>query len=394
MNLTDIKKNVNSYIGDSSTDRISDDDRNQAITEATAWLLEELGNEHMTDRTEIEYLPTVMWYKMDSLTPYLLTAGQLRFKEESPDRVDFTRVEPRDLATMPQNRCSYAIEQYNGDAYIGIVTTDEVETKHKDLFGIDKYDGNTYTGTNTANIVEEENSVRFDMANTGVSYTSLETTSSTIDISSYSDNGYVIFEVEIPDLTDISSISVKFGSDLTTDYYLGTVTTDVNGGSFVVGVNTVKFLIADMTKVGSPDLSNVTEWSFIINHATTKPVAYDFRLSDLRVVEPLVLTFKYIFYRVGKNASGSDIIEFTSDTDVPFFIDRYPQYRFAVAHKAAASLYRLMRVYDGAGTEEALAKQALKRYRKNFSNERDGAGSAFKIHGVNFRSRRIKRIRL
>ena len=85
MNLSDVLKNVNTFIGDYSEDRVTADERYQAATEATAWLLEELGNEHMTDRAEIEFLPTVMWYKMDNLTPYLLTAGQLRFKEESPD---------------------------------------------------------------------------------------------------------------------------------------------------------------------------------------------------------------------------------------------------------------------------------------------------------------------
>ena len=66
MNLSDILKNTNTYIGDSSTDRVSDSDRWMAATEATAWLLEELGNEHMVDRADIEFLPTVTWYKMDN----------------------------------------------------------------------------------------------------------------------------------------------------------------------------------------------------------------------------------------------------------------------------------------------------------------------------------------
>jgi hypothetical protein len=393
MNLSDIKKNVNSFISDSSTDRVSEDERYQAITEATAWLLEELGNEHMTDRKEIEYLPTVTWYKMDNLTPYLLTAGQLRFKEEKSDRIDFTRIEARDLATMPKNQCAYAIEQYNGDAYMGIVTSDDVEPRHSNLFGLDRKDGQTYTGTNATNIVGESDSIRYDMAASGTTSTSIETTSSATDLSYYSNNGYIIFEIEIPDLTDVTSISVKFGSNLSTDYYLGTTTTDVNGGDLVEGVNTVKFLIADMTVIGSPDISSVTLWSFITNHATTKPIAYDFRLSDLRVVEPVTLTFKYIFYRVGKDASGTDIIEFTADTDIPFFIDRYPQYKFAVAHKAAASLHRIMRAFASAGSEESLAKKALKRYKKNFSNERDNANSAFRPAGISFRNRRIRRTR-
>ena len=117
MNLTDVLTNINTFIGDSSTDRISNAERYQAATEATAWILEELGNEHMTDRAEIEFLPTVTWYKMDSLTPYLLTAGELRFKDEENNENEFTRVDSRELVSMNQNKQAYAIERFGGGSY-------------------------------------------------------------------------------------------------------------------------------------------------------------------------------------------------------------------------------------------------------------------------------------
>lgn len=393
MNLSDIIKNINTYIGDSSTDRISADERYQAATEGTAWLLEELGNEHMTDRTDIEYIPTVTWYKMDSLTPYLLTAGQLRFKEDQGERVDFTRVEPRDLFTMAHNRHAYAIERFNGESYLGIIVPDMNEYPHQDLIQMNENDGLTYTGVNASNIVKEKDAVRFDMTTTGPTTTGLTTVTDSIDISSYDGVGVIIFEVEIPDIEEVTSVSIKFGENLSTDYYLGTVTQDINGNNLVAGVNTLKFKISELTPVGTPSLSDITVWSFNVNHLTSKPAVDGFRFSDLRVAEPLYLTFKYIFYRVGKDSTGDDIIEFTADTDVPFFMERYPQYRYAVAHKAAAVLFRSMVMPENARDEDRQANNSLDRYRKNFSGDRDMPSSQFKPAGINLRNRRIIRRR-
>lgn len=393
MDLSDIFKNLNSFIGDSSNDRVTQEERFQATTEATAWLLEELGNEHMTDRATIEYLPTVTWYKMDNLTPYLLTAGQLRYKE-GDDHTDFTRVEPRELESMTENKHAYAIERYNDDAYLGIVVPKTEEHTCTELIPMNASDGYTYTGTNATNIVAEKNAIRFDMASAGQTSTSIDTTTESVDISSYSDKGVIVFEVEIPDIEDVTSVSIKFGDNLSTDYFLGTQAQDINGNALAEGINTIKINVSDLTTVGSPSLSSIEEWEFIINHDAAKPVASDFRISDLRITTPIFLVFKYIFYRVGKDAGGSDIIEFSNTTDVPFFINRYPQYRFAVAHKAAAACFRFMQDWESAGSEERQAKEALTRFRKNFSGERDMPNSAFRPAGVTFRSRRFIRRRI
>lgn len=398
MNVSDIVKNLNTYIGDSSTDRISSEDRYQAITEATAWLLEELGNEHMVDRAEIEYLPTVTWYKMDTLTPYLLTAGQLRFKHEVGDRDDFTRVEARDLATMPNNRLAYAIERYNGDSYLGIVGPQYLDSAlnegcSTDLIALTESDGYTYLGVNAENIIEEFNAIRFDMQNTGQTATGVYTTSDSIDLTNYEGTGTLIYEIEIPDISDVTSVSIKFGTDLSTDYWLGVVTQDVNGNPLASGVNTVKFRWTDLTEVGTPTVSAVTEWQFQFNHATDKVLIDDIKISDLRIVKPIYLNFKYIFYRVGKDSTGTDLIEFTTTTDVPFFAERYPQYRFAVAHKAASILFRSLVLDDKARAEERDAINSLGRFKKNFSGERDMGSTAFKVAGVSLRNKRLIRRR-
>ena len=391
MNLTDVLTNINTFIGDSSTDRISNAERYQAATEATAWILEELGNEHMTDRAEIEFLPTVTWYKMDSLTPYLLTAGELRFKDEENNENEFTRVDSRELVSMNQNKQAYAIERFGGGSYLGITIPRSSQFPSKDIIPFSTSDSYTYTGINASNIKKEKDSLKFDMTATGVAITGVTTVTEAVDFTQYEDLGVFVFEIEIPDISGINSVSMKFGSNLSTDYFLGSVNQDVNGNALVVGVNTVKMKWSELTVIGTPDFASVTQWGFYINHETDKVEVDNFKLSDLRITKPVYLNFKYIFYRVGKNASGVDLIEFSADTDIPFFMERYPQYKFAVAHKAAGHLFKGMRLYQEAGTEDRDAKEALKRYRKNFTTERDLGSTAFRVAGINFNRRRIRR---
>ncbi len=389
MNVSNIITNTNTFIGDSSTDRVSATDRYQAVTEATAWLLEELGNEHMTDRAEIEFLPTVTWYKMDSLTPYLLTAGQLRFKEDPDERIDFTRVEARDLASMTGNRYAFAIERFNDDSYIGIKIPESSDYPYKELVPFNDADSLTYTGTNASNLYKESDAVRFDMTASGVTSTGLSTTTAPINLTDYEGLGVTIFDVEIPDVTDVTSITIKFGNNLVSDYWLGTVSQDAGGNAIAVGNNTIKVKWSELTKVGSPTISAVVSWQILINHLSSKPAIDVIKFSDIRIAKPNYLTFKYLFYRVGKNAAGVDITEFTADTDIPFFDQRYPQYKFAVAHKAAGILFRSLQQIENARAEDREANNALDRYRKNFSGERDMGSSSFKVAGVSLRGRRI-----
>jgi len=393
MNLSDVIKDINTFIGDSSTDRVSAADRYQAATEATAWLLEELGNEHMVDRAEVEFLPTVMWYKMDNMTPYLLTSGELAFSEDEDNAADFTRVDARQLTTLSNEKYGYAIERFNGASYLGVRMPNANKYPHKDIIAFNKSDGNSYTGLNATNITKEKFAVSFEMATTGQSSTGLALTSEAKNLGDYVESGVIIFEVEIPDVTDVTSVSIKFGTDMATDHFTGVAIQDINGNALVSGVNTVKIKWSDLTIVGSADTSAITEWEFRINHETDKSVIEGLKFSDLRIAKPVQLNFKYIFYRVGQDTAGADIIEFGADTDVPFFIERYPQYKFAVAHKAAGRLYKNMRLFQEAGTEERDAREALTRYRKNFATERDMGSTAFKVAGINFNRRRVKRRR-
>lgn len=385
MTVQDIIDLANSYISDTSNDRLTETQRLDAVTEATAWLLEELGNEHMVNKEEIEFLDTVTWYKLDAQVPTILTTGDVRLKHDHD--VDFTRQDIRAFSTMTVNRPSYTIERYNGDTFLGLKMPSN--NYSKDIIAYNKDDSNTYTGINADNFVKEEYALRFDMQATGQSTTGVETTIDAVDFTSFDGRARLVFEIEIPDITDVTSVSLRFGSNLSSDYYLGTVTQDINGNTLSEGLNIIKIAWEDLTQVGTP--GSLTKWRVNINHQTSKPVMEGIKVSDLRADLPTLVNLKYIFWHVGEDASGTQITEFADTTDVPFFSGRYDQYKFAVAHQTASHLFRSLRLKDEAEDEEIQAGRALVRYRKNFSGERDLNDSAFKVAGINFRRRKTIR---
>ena len=74
--VSDIIDHMDQFVGDVSTDRVSDGTRYRHITEAVAWLQEELGNDHQISTYTLSHLDTVYRYKLTStLADLLVGAG-------------------------------------------------------------------------------------------------------------------------------------------------------------------------------------------------------------------------------------------------------------------------------------------------------------------------------
>ena len=80
--LNSIKTNLDTYLGDSTNDRITEAERFQFITEATSWLSEELGNEHSNVTYTLDFIDTVNYYKVTSSVADLLIGADLRRPKE------------------------------------------------------------------------------------------------------------------------------------------------------------------------------------------------------------------------------------------------------------------------------------------------------------------------
>ena len=89
--------NLNTYLGDTSNDRVTEAERFQALTEATIWAQETLENDHQNATYELDYLDSVNYYKVTTSIADLLSAADLRRDKDDQDKT-FSFKSPKDLA--------------------------------------------------------------------------------------------------------------------------------------------------------------------------------------------------------------------------------------------------------------------------------------------------------
>jgi hypothetical protein len=407
--LSSVLTNTNTYLGDASTDRVSDAERYQAVTEATAWLLEELGNEHMVDTYDLDYLDTVNYYKVTTPLANLLVGADLRQGER--DQVQsFARKSAREMAEeigRESKDRAWGLDRHDNQAYLAITFPSKYQAQVLSSMNTIT-DGGTWTadttGSDATNLTTDTNefkhgagSLNFDLdvsqsvGNYAVIYLP---DASSRDLSQYEDLGSFLYEVYIPENLYTTSLTLTWGSDTgatpstKANYWSATVTTDVNGNALADGWNTIKVDWANSTLTGTPDSSAVVYYEFRVTYGASQADDTDYRLDYFRLVQPETLTFHYISWKVGTDTNGTDITAFTATTDIPFYSGQYDQYRYAVAHKAASILYySALRLPDQGAIELGQAQQALDRYRKNFESSKVREIKSFKILGVNLRRR-------
>lgn len=407
--IASVQTALDTYLGDSSTDRISSAERFNAMTEATAWLLEELGNEHMVDTYALDFLDSVNYYKVTTDLANLLVGADLR-RDKADQVISFARKSPREIAEeigQGSKDPSWAIDRHDNETFLVVNFRSKYDAQV--ISSLDTItDGGTWTtydaGSDALNLTTDNNEFKqgsgcinfdVDVSQSGNNFATIYVPDiGPIDLSSYEDLGSFIYWVYIPENLYTTSLTLYWGSDTAAtpatraNYWSATVTTDINGNALADGWNEIKVNWSDATMTGTPDSSAVVYIEKRLTYDASQTDDTDYRYDYLRIVQPEQLNFHYISWKVGTNNSGTDITAYTATNDIPFYSGQYDQYKYAVAHKAASILYySALRLPEQGAVEAGQADQALARYRKNFESSKVREVKSFKIHGVNLRRR-------
>lgn len=399
-------QNLNTYFGDSTTDRVSDAQRYQALTESTAWLLEELGNEHMIESVDIAYYDTVHNYKVTGILPDLLVGADLR-RTVGLHTVSFARKSGREITEEIGQRSqdpSWATERIGTDTYM-LINFDP-QNSHQVIDTMDVVDGwvADTTGSDATNITvnyyerqEGAACLEFDIlaSQSANHYATIYRNSTTVDLSTYADEGSILFDFFIPDSTHVSSVTFTFGSGTSVtpatkaNYWSQTISTDINGNALVDGWNTLMLNFHEANKTGNPVIASTSYLEIRVNYSSLQATDNGFKVDFIRAALPERLEFNYVSWNVGSvsAADPTKISAFTATTNVPFFSGSYDQYRYPVAHKAASILFYAVRLGIEAEREEVAAIKSLARLRKNFESSKIRESHTWKIAGVNLRRR-------
>lgn len=398
LTVNSIITNLNSYIGDSSTDRITAAERLQYVTEATIWLQEELGNDLQNATYPLHYYDTVHTYKITTATADMLMGSDLRRGEL--DQVEsFTHKSSRELAEEIGQRDpepSWTIERRDGDSFLVVnapskyaaITISDCDSTTSGG-GTWELDAVNSDATNLTIDVNEfkQGSASFnfdaDVSQSGNNKLELVNTDlSTLDLSDYEDLAAFIFWVYIPDTTDFTSVTLYWGSS-TSNYWSATTTTDITGSAWVNGWNRVKFNWSDATATGTPDETAITYMQVDLNYGAGQGDDTDFRIDDIILVRPEKLTFHYLSWNVGTTSGGTDLTAFAATSDIPYFSGQYDQYKYAVAHKAASIAFQNLRLLQESQFEQAEAERALSRARQFIPSSKNPETKSFKVRGNN-----------
>lgn len=404
--INDIVTNLNSFIGDASTDRITAAERLQFITEATIWLQESLLNDTQNATYTLNYLDNVHSYKVTSAITDLLEGADLRRSEDDQGE-SFAHKSSREMAEeigQEFGESSWAIERRDSNWYLVVnhqskyspllVVDCESTTSGGGTWALDTTNGDGTTLTiDTVEFKQGSGCFNFDADVSQTANNKVEIGTEdldALDLSEYEDLASWVFWVYIPESTNFSSITLYWGSS-TSAYWSATVTTDIDAAAWADGWNRVKINWADATKTSTPDETAIDYMQVDFNYAAGYTDDTDFRLDDIVLVRPEKLTFHYISWNVG-DTSASDstkVKAFAATTNVPYFSGQYDQYKYAVAHKAASLIFSSLRLKNESETEMLEAMRALQRAKNIIPSSKNPEIKSFKVRGVNLtRNRR------
>lgn len=398
--LNNIQTQLNSYIADTSTDRVSAAERYQYITEATTWLQTELDNDHSVKTYAIQYFDSLNYYKLNAALSDVLESNALR-RATTESNVDLTRKDARAITidiSQHQMESAYALERRDSNLF-AIINHESKYTKLQvSTFDSLTSDGGTWTADN---VNSDATNLRVDNTDgsnstTGCLAFDINVTQSANNLATIYNTGLVsedltdeqdlttwILDFKLPTIADISSITFYWGTD-TSNYWSVTATTQYDGSAFIIGWNTATFQWLGATMTGTPTITNIQYIRVDINYTSGQTNATSFKLDNLRLVQPETLTLSYTSWNVGVDASGNPLKAFGNTTDVPYFSGLYDNYLYAVAHKAAAYVFRSLRLYDEAKAQDADAQDEMERVKQVIPKSRPAEMKSFRVRGVRF----------
>lgn len=397
--VAEIVTNLNSYIGDATTDRVSAAERLQYITEATVWLQESLENDTQNVTYAFNYFDGVHYYKVTSALADLLEGADLR-RQEADQFETMAHKSSRELAEeigQMAEESSWCIEYKDGQKYLVVNHQSKYEAFVLADMNTISAGGGTWvvdaTNSDATNLTVDSNefkvggaSLNFDItvSQSGNNRATIYNSSLSVqDLSSYENLGSWIMWVYLPIVTYFSSVTLYWGTD-SSSYWSATVTSNMNGDAFVVGWNQISVQWSAATKTGTPVSTAVGYFRIDLNYTGSQANNTDYRVDNLNLVRPEVLDFHYISWNIGTDTTGvTHRTAFSATTDIPYFSGQYDQYKYAVAHKAAALVFHAFRLNGEHDAELGEATRSLIRAKGIIPSSKNPEVKSFKVRGVN-----------
>lgn len=236
-----------------------------------------------------------------------------------------------------QARIKYTIEYNNGSRYLRVIGRNNPSAQNILLNSCDTFNEN---GTWTADLVNSDansvstdqvtyfqgnGSVRFNVTvgqsafNLGTIYNN-DFATTPFDVSGLT-NAYAFFYVNIPDVTDITSLTLSYGSDAgatpstKANYWTFTATSQFDGSPLQTGKNFLGVARSSAIQTGTVDETNIQYLEFNINYTGAQTNMVGVLLDGIYLRDGELYEIRYRSTQIVRSALGIKKEYFTLDDD-------------------------------------------------------------------------------
>lgn len=218
----------------------------------------------------------------------------------------------------------------------------------------------------TSNSVAGGGDVQFDLA-AGSSTGSIQiSTLSPVDVTGHVNIDTEFYWMSLPLGSAITSLELRWGSDITANYYTYTVTTTQQGTVFQTGWNLIAVPWSSATKVGSPIVTAYDSVRLVVAYNSTLQTGLRFcnLTSNTGYIFDLQYYSKYMFRNPSTNVFQETVVDVATDgnTIINLDTDSYNLLFNKTAQFVAQSLQGADAEYDYTVWENQY-ETALKRYK-------------------------------
>jgi hypothetical protein len=185
--------------------------------------------------------------------------------------------------------------------------------------------------SDTTNVTTDEGfkyqgaaSIRFDVdvSASGSNDAGIENSTMTqVDLTDYEGIATGFMDVYIPNVTNFTSVTLRWGSS-STDYWEYTATTNADGSSFVVGRNTIAFPWASATQTGTPTVTAVDYIALAVNYTASYVDSNGFRVDYIRFAMPMTREIDYYSTSFVQTTGGVKQAYFSATTDTSLLAEQ------------------------------------------------------------------------
>jgi len=190
-----------------------------------------------------------------------------------------------------------------------------------------------------------------------------------VDLSRQEDIGTLFIWVYLPEVTNITNVTARWGSS-STDYWSNSTTEQYNGNSFAVGWNRVGVAWSGASETGTPDSSAVDYLYVQISYGAAQTDANNFRVDDIVMKGPSEWELQYYSKNLCEDSSGNTQEELSDGDDTTVIDSAFDDWLF---YMALADAYWTKELYPDVQTAKQEATNILGRVLPRYHSDRNRA---------------------